>query len=156
MFFLSSLHPAKRAILIQIGRVTITLHFWFSNPYYLLAILYSNMLMNALFIHKYTKEYSGSQIYPHISLYTLSIQKYKYILFGGKISLLYIKYIPTLPAYSHAYMDTNYRGILAIIWPYRRQHITIILIWNIGIIRYAQQHDMLVWRPIVGRTPMSR
>ena len=64
-----------------------------------------------LLIHKYTKEYSGSQIYPHISLYTLSIQKYKYILFGGKISLLYIKYIPTLHAYSHAYMDSSAHGI---------------------------------------------
>ena len=35
-------------IIIQIGWVTITLHFWFSNPYHLLAILYFNMLLNAL------------------------------------------------------------------------------------------------------------
>lgn len=130
-------------IFIQIGRVTITLHFWFSNPYYLLVILYSNMLMNALFIHKYTKESWGIQIFSHISLYTLSIQKYTDILVGAKNPFLHIKCIPTLPIHSHAYIDTNARGSIGIIWPYRRPHIIIVLIYYIDIIRYAHPHWIL-------------
>ena len=104
---------------------------------------YFNMLMNALFIHKYTKEYSGSQIYSHISLYTLSMQKYTDILFGAKNPFLHIKYIPTLHAHSHAYIDTNARGSIGIIWPYRRPHIIIVLIYYIGIIRYAHLRGIL-------------
>ena len=100
-----------------------------------------------LIIHKYTKEYSGSQIYSHISLYTLSIQKYTDILVGAKNPFLHIKCIPTLHAHSHAYIDTNARGSIGIIWPYRRPHIIIVLIYYIGIIRYAHPHGMLVIAP---------
>ena len=136
-------YQAPYIILIQIGRVTITLHFWFSNPTHLLVILYFNMLMNALLTHKYTKGYSGSQIFSHISLYTLSIQKYTDILFGAENPFLHIKCIPTLPAHIHAYIDINARGSIGIIWPYRRPHIIIVLIYYIDIIRYAHPHWIL-------------
>lgn len=79
--------------------------------------------MNALFIHKYTKGSWGIQIFSHISLYTLSIQKYTDILFGAENPFLHIKLIPTLPAHSHAYIDINARGSIGIIWPYRRPYI---------------------------------
>ena len=110
---------------------------------HLLVILYFNMLMNALFIHKYTKGSWGIQIYSHISLYTLSIQKYTDILFGAKNPFLHIKLIPTLPIHSHAYIDTNARGSIGIIWPYRRPHIINVLIYYIDIIRYAHPRWIL-------------
>ena len=51
--------------------------------------------------------------YINISLYTLSMQKYTDILVGMKNPFLHIKCIQTLPAHSHAYIDTNYRGSTA-------------------------------------------
>ena len=87
------------------------------------------MLMNALFIHKYTKGSWGNQIHPHISLYTLSMQKIYGYTFRCEIVFLYINYIQTPPAHIPASMDTDYRGRIAIILRYRRRRITKLCIW---------------------------
>ena len=54
-----------------------------------------------LFIRKYTKESSGSQIYSHISLYTLSMQKNISIYFSMAES--YLSILNTYHPFPHVY-----------------------------------------------------